>query len=198
MAATIGSGLVSGWLQSRSFDAVTSTGYGRLLLLKVALVALVVGAGWLTRRMLQSERSRRHLLVAGELGVAIAVFAVTAVLVNQPPARDVVARPITVEAQTTGDITGTVLVQLSPGRRGPNDLHVYLFDDLGRPRRVDAVEVRAARPGQPDRALDVLPVTPEHVSVLGAVFPASGTWELRITSLAAGRASTGTVEVSIR
>ena len=36
------------------------------------------------------------------------------------------------------------------------------------------------------------------LTVLGAVFPASGTWELTITSLAAGRASTGTVEVSIR
>ncbi|MEU5833931.1 copper resistance protein CopC [Streptomyces diacarni] len=47
LAAT---GLYQSWRQVGTLDALTSTSYGQLLLVKVALVAVLVGIGWFSRR----------------------------------------------------------------------------------------------------------------------------------------------------
>ncbi|MGP4000018.1 copper resistance CopC/CopD family protein [Streptomyces sp. 8N706] len=47
LAAT---GLYQSWRQVGSWNALTSTSYGRLLLVKLALVAVLVGFGWFSRR----------------------------------------------------------------------------------------------------------------------------------------------------
>nr|WP_245981631.1 copper resistance protein CopC [Streptomyces reniochalinae] len=47
LAAT---GLYQSWRQVGTFGALTSTAYGQLLLVKVALVAVLVGIGWFSRR----------------------------------------------------------------------------------------------------------------------------------------------------
>ncbi|QFZ78871.1 hypothetical protein GFH48_21065 [Streptomyces fagopyri] len=47
LAAT---GLYQSWRQVGSWSALTGTSYGRLLLVKVALVAVLVGIGWISRR----------------------------------------------------------------------------------------------------------------------------------------------------
>ncbi|MFE3329579.1 copper resistance protein CopC [Streptomyces sp. NPDC059176] len=43
-------GLYQSWRQLGSWSALTDTSYGRLLLLKVALIALLVGIAWVSRR----------------------------------------------------------------------------------------------------------------------------------------------------
>lgn len=47
LAAT---GIYQSWRQVGSWSALTGTSYGRLLLVKVALVAVLVGIGWISRR----------------------------------------------------------------------------------------------------------------------------------------------------
>jgi copper transport protein len=47
LAAT---GLYQGWRQVRTWDALTGTSYGQLLLVKSGTVALLVGLGWISRR----------------------------------------------------------------------------------------------------------------------------------------------------
>ncbi|MGW5021366.1 copper resistance protein CopC [Streptomyces cacaoi] len=47
LAAT---GLYQSWRQVGSFDALTGTAYGQLLIAKVCLVAVLVGLGWFSRR----------------------------------------------------------------------------------------------------------------------------------------------------
>lgn len=197
LAVTVVTGAASGWLQTKSLDAATSTFYGRLLLVKVAVVALIALAGFVVRRQLGRTGDARRIVMA-ELGLAAVVLAVTAVVVNQPPARDTVDRPFSIVADTSGDVSGTIDVQLSSSRPGTTDLHVYFFDLSGFPRAVDAVEITLGRPGQPGRKITVAPVTPEHVAAYDVTFPSAGTWTLAVTSLSEGKASSTTVEVPIR
>lgn len=199
LAATVATGVLSSWLQTRSVAAVTDTGYGQVLVLKVVLVAAVVAGGVVNRRLLAGiHQPLRRCAVAGELACALLILAVTAALVNQPPARDTVARPINVTAETTGDFEGSIEVQVQPARAGANDVHVYFFDSKGLPRRIDIAEVLVGRPGQAPRPVEVTPLTRDHVSAYGVTFPTPGTWEITVTSLTVGLASSATVEVTVR
>ncbi|MFI7499480.1 copper resistance CopC/CopD family protein [Streptomyces sp. NPDC049687] len=48
--ALIATGVYQSWRQLGSWSAFTETGYGRLLLVKIGLVALLVGIAWISRR----------------------------------------------------------------------------------------------------------------------------------------------------
>lgn len=84
-------GVVSATMHLGSIASLLSSGYGRTLLVKLGVLALVVGIGaynWLRVRpvlgdAVAARRIRRSSLV--ELGVAAVVLAVTAVLVATPP-----------------------------------------------------------------------------------------------------------------
>ena len=83
-------GVVSAWLHVGTVSALWTTGYGRTLLIKLAVFSLVLGTGaynWLRVRPTLGEpaaarRLRRSATI--ELGVALLVLAVTAVLVATP------------------------------------------------------------------------------------------------------------------
>ncbi|MCD0160474.1 CopD family protein [Deinococcus sp. 6YEL10] len=59
--------------------------YGQVLLVKLALVALAVGAAVLVRRAFAARRPQVRLHLAREALVLVAVLGVTAVLTTQPP-----------------------------------------------------------------------------------------------------------------
>ena len=196
LAGTVVTGVVSSFLQTRSVDALTDTTYGNYLIIKVGVVAVVAVIGLVNRRQLHLvDASARQRLIACEVALGAIVVVVTAILVNQPPARDALVRPIAVSDE---DDVGSIEIQIEPARAGANDVHVYFYDDEGRPRPVDAAEIRVGRAGQPGRSLEVTPVTLEHVSAYDASFPASGQWEITVTSARSGVTATATVEVQIR
>lgn len=97
------SGVASSWIQMRSVTALWTSPYGRMLLLKLGLVALVAGAGaynWrvATPRLLAAGGvSRMRAVMTMELLFAVCVLGVTAVLVATPPPVD--AAEQTVEAR---------------------------------------------------------------------------------------------------
>ncbi len=140
------SGTFQSWRQVGSLEALTGTTYGRLLLIKLALFAVLIGlASWSRQWVRQRSAGRRPVVavspgpgavarsapgttiaglrrtVAVEVGVAIAVLAVTALLVNAPPARGAVERPYSVQEQA-GDVTLGITVD--PTRAGPVDVHI--------------------------------------------------------------------------
>ena len=90
-AIVILSGLCAAWLRLPTIQALWSTSYGRVLLVKLAFVAIVVALGAINwRRMLPSlgddQSAHRITRTAGtELTFAVLVLAVTAVLVSTPP-----------------------------------------------------------------------------------------------------------------
>lgn len=145
-----------------SFDALTSTTYGWLLIAKVAAVGVVVLIAAYNRQRLvpaitvraapaggsvdapatseerHAERSRdawRRLstTVRLEAGVIVAVMLVTGVLVSTQPAAD--AGGLGGLYETTAELGDglDVSVIVDPNRAGRNAIHVYVLEQTGRP-----------------------------------------------------------------
>jgi copper transport protein len=158
----LASGVAMTWIQSGgSFSALWSTTYGRLVLTKVLLVAVVLGLAAHNRRRLVPEltalahaddqvapdidhpaaddpvatdgwaRLRRN--VVAEIAVLVVVLAVTGVLVNVIPARTAaeIADSVVTSSAPAGD--GTVELTVSPARAGANTLRVQYLDAAGAP-----------------------------------------------------------------
>ena len=90
-AIVVGSGLVAAWLRLPTVPSLWESDYGRILLLKLAFVALVVVLGAINwRRLLPTlgdDASARRITrtASAELTLAALVLAVTAVLVSTSP-----------------------------------------------------------------------------------------------------------------
>ncbi|GAA4294212.1 hypothetical protein GCM10023086_06060 [Streptomyces venetus] len=100
VAAVALAGAVLTWQVVGSFDALTGTGYGRLLLLKLALLATVLviaqrSRGWVRTRLdiavlLRGDRATLRPFVysvAAETGLVLVVLAATSLLVTSAPGR---------------------------------------------------------------------------------------------------------------
>ncbi|AEH11703.1 copper resistance protein CopC [Candidatus Protofrankia datiscae] len=123
-------------------------------------------------------RLRRGIIL--EVGVAAVVLGVTAVLVNSVPARTSYVPPFS-DTVFAGPLT--VQVDIAPTRRGPQTLHVYVFDPAGKAQPL--AEASAAL-SLPDAGVGPLPVpltqaAPGHVIGEGMQVPLPGTWQLRLT-----------------
>lgn len=192
-------GAISGWLQIRSFEGLTSTTYGRLLIAKLVLFAVLLWLGWVNRAhlvplLVRSTAPLRRALRA-EIVIAVLVLSVTALLVDQPPARTEIGGPFSTSA--INDVA-RLQVTVDPARIGLNDMHFYFFDTRGlSPLDVDAVTASVAIGDLPARKVTVLPITPSHVSVTGAAFTAPGRWTVTVTALRQGAPTTFTFEVPI-
>ena len=193
-------GTASALINTGSWEALTSTDYGRLLIGKAIGFAILVTFGWMNRRHLVPlvERTAAPLLrsLRWEVVAAVGVLALTAVLIDQPPGRTAVDRPFN-DYETSGELMVQLTVQ--PARTGTNDMHLYFYDAAsGAQLPVDAVEVRAGTESIPPRRLDVVPVTASHASALGASLAAPGTWTVDATVVRAGTPTTVTFEVPVR
>jgi copper transport protein len=101
LAAVILTGLARAAVEVGSLSALTGTRYGRLLLLKFALVLVIVALGAVSRyRSIPAVRRRDDVRplrqsVVAEIAVAAAILAVTAVLTGAAPAKTATAAKAT-------------------------------------------------------------------------------------------------------
>lgn len=180
-------GATLSWVEVGSASALTSTDYGRLLLAKVALVAVVVGlATWNRFRLVPhvaaaslaepdsdlepapdadadggggGDRpwSRLVRVVRAEAVVLVAVLAVTSALVVTTPAKTAAVDGPVTVTAPLGE--GTVELTVDPARPGRNDVHAYLFDESGRPDdRFEEAAIRLELPAQALGPFDLEPV----------------------------------------
>lgn len=137
----VGTGTVSALLLV-PLPAVASTTYGRVLLIKLALVAVAAGLAFAARRrLLHPERlGGVRALARVEGGVLIAVLAVSAVLVSTPPAwsQPVVPPPPRGQVLPLGTLAGQVGVNAAISDR-------QLVVRLSTPRRGDYYEEGTAQ-----------------------------------------------------
>ena len=149
----------------------------------------VDGAAGLRDR-LQAEAAAEHVpalrrSVLVEFAIAAVVLALSAVLVGTPPARSAVAQPVDVllPLQASSGPSGSVQVSVDPARPGPNTLHVYLFDDTGRPTQPAGITVSLTEASQEIGPLDVelAPAGPGHWVSDGMTIPGAGTWTLAVS-----------------
>ncbi len=136
-AACFGVLLVSGLYLSSSavvsVDAAVSTFYGRALVLKLSLVAVIAVLGLVNHRRLRdgSGRLRRRLIIA-ETALAASVLVLAAVLTSSQPAmqpnfvRTAGAEQVALRDGAAGDLQETVTVQ--PNAPGPNVVLVTASD----------------------------------------------------------------------
>jgi copper transport protein len=196
--ALVAAGLVLTWIEVGSIEALTTTLYGRLLLVKVALVAVVLlAAGWNRFRLVprvaaaaieeppsDDRRTWTTLLrvIGLEVVLLVVVLAVTGVLSNVTPAKAAVDKgPITVTAPLG---KGTVDVTVDPAKAGRNDVHLYIFDAKGRPDdRYDGAAVSLELPSQGLGPFERTPVDAGngHFQLVATDLPLAGTWSLTLT-----------------
>jgi copper transport protein len=98
LAAT---GVIRAFAELRSLEQLWSTGYGRLLIVKTVLLALLVTIGWINRYRLVPQLSLEGLRrsVAVELALFAGLVAAVALLTDLRPGRDRSARAAVAEAK---------------------------------------------------------------------------------------------------
>ena len=194
----IAAGFVLSWIEVGSLSALTTTLYGRLLLVKMGLVAVVLAtAAWNRFRLvprvaaasledpaIDDARSWSTLLrlIRFEVVLLVLILCLTAVLSNVTPAKDSVdTGPVTVSAPL-GE--GTVDVTIDPAKAGRNDIHLYLFDADGRPddQYSDAsIELTLPSQGIGPFEREPVEVGNGHFQVVATDLPLGGTWSLTLT-----------------
>lgn len=191
VAVLVVTGITRSVMEVGAPSALLSTGYGTTLLVKLAVFVPLLGLAaanrfWVQPRLDQpadAEGAGRRLrrLVGGEVVLGIVVLAVTAVLVNLPPAK--------VEAGLAGPLVtevaigeGTAQIVVDPNTVGENVVHVTLLGPDSRPMEVEAVTVRFR---QPEREIgpiegEGVKLGPGHFAVQGRQLSVPGDWVLEI------------------
>jgi copper transport protein len=180
--------------------------YGRLLMIKVGILAVVLAVAWYSRRLALGrlreagaddgdaddaggvEPSRRRLrrTVVLEVAGTVVILGVTSALAQTTPARaalqQVASQESTPYLATLTSKLYSLQVQLEPRKTGANAVHLYAFGPGGAPVPVKEWHVTAALPAQGIEPVElpVLPIADNH-AVAQALFPSAGTWELRFT-----------------
>jgi putative copper resistance protein D len=172
VATLLVSGLINSWYLVGSISAVTTTNYGRLLLLKLMLFLVMVGvaaANWsrLTPKLVQDAAAtaaqqarrglRRNAAIEALLGSAIIV--IVAVLGTLPPASHAAlhehssAIPADATFQHIHGEDGMADVTIEPGHVGTARATIQLWDDDLAPLRAHDVTLTLTAPSPGSRPM---------------------------------------------
>ncbi|MEV4298014.1 copper resistance CopC/CopD family protein [Microbispora rosea] len=198
-------GLYLSWRQVGTWDALGATGFGRLLLGKLAVVlgvlALASGSRRFVHRRDRARPANRDLgaavrrlrrSVAGEVVLGVVVVSITAVLVDTAPARTSYAPPVDTKVPFPAAVNvsgpygglrgGSIQLKIEPARPGANTADIYLTGRDG--RLIPVPEISGALESR-DRAVPALPVKvtaaePGHYVAGSMSIPYPGEWALRL------------------
>lgn len=183
-------GVVQSVRQVGDWSALTSTTFGRLLLVKVGLVLVIVAVAWVSRSILRLSAVKdahlpppaaraylRRSVTVEVLGV-VAVLIVTTLVASVVPAREAVGLPV---EQTVVAEGGFAQILVDPARANlESALHVTVSNPDGTLPDLRGVEVELRLP---ERDLGPIQITLERVSLNhfineSVVFPFPGNWEV--------------------
>ena len=210
--------LITGTLQSilelESFDDLLHTGFGVAILAKIVLVALLIGAGAVNRRVnlpaiAAAERARTSPGAAGralrrtlrtEVVLITGALIATAALASSAPPSSLGQGPF---AGSTELGPARVDLTVDPATVGPNEIHVYLTDsETGVPfSKVRQFTANAELPGKGigPLELDVRKSGPGHYTIPGAQLAAPGDWTIAMSArVSAFDEYDGDLEVPVR
>ncbi|RSM71637.1 copper resistance protein CopC [Actinoplanes sp. ATCC 53533] len=210
VAALIVAGTIQALIEIGTFTALATTTYGRLLLVKIGLVAVVLAVAAYSRRLVRRQaaagRARLRRVILVELAITSAVLAVTAVLVQTTPARTASATTTAAPASTAQvsttlkNDTLSLQVTVYPGQVGNNAIHLYAYTLDGTALPIVEWTATAALPARNIEPIEVALVRITDNHAIGDVgLPAAGPWQLRFTLRTSDvdqSTVTGTVTVS--
>lgn len=193
VVAIAATGVVQAYIDVRSLHGLFHTTYGALIVVKVVLLAALVGLGWVNRgrvipaleRVVGDGRApggvgalaRRTL--RGELALMGCVLGVTAVLISYAPPIDAASGPFSLNT-TLGPAELELTVE--PARVGLNTIHLYLIDARTGAQFTATKEFTATArlPAKGIGPLTLKPTVagPGHYILSSTVLSPSGTWEI--------------------
>jgi copper transport protein len=119
--------------------------------------------------------------VLAEIGIALSVLAVTALLVNAVPAKQAAALPFSTSFTTLGVQVNAIV---GPAKAGAgNEVHVYVLSSQGAPVAIPELDATLTLPAENLGPLAI----PLHIGGLGHYYatnvdiPVAGTWILKFT-----------------
>ena len=188
-------GVVQAYIDVRSFEALFHSTYGALVIVKVVLLATLIGLGWINRERVLPAMLRivgtggslgtagvlARRTMRGELVAMLVVFGVTAALVSYAPPIDAASGPFSIDT-TLGQAELELTVE--PARVGLNTVHMYLIDAKtgGQFTATKELTVTAKLPA---KGIGPLPLQanlagPGHYVLSSADLSPGGTWQLQI------------------
>jgi copper transport protein len=192
-----------------SADALFTTSYGQLLLVKLGLVAVVIAVAGYSRRLVRtrlgpSRPGAMRMAVGIEAAVLAGVLAMSAVLVQTTPGRTEV-EATELAASASSDFVATLDSELfsldvivEPAERGSNGVHLTAYTPGDRaPQPVEEWRATAALPAAGIEPIEIplLELTDNHAT--GEVtLPTPGDWQLRFT-LRTSEVDQATVEATV-
>jgi copper transport protein len=189
-------GVIQAYIDVRSFDGLLHSTYGALVIVKVVLLLVLIGFGWVNRsRILPALRrlagrvespgrggaaARRSM--RGELAVMVTVFGVTAALVSYAPPIDAASGPFSI---TTSLGPAELEMTVEPARVGLNTVHIYLID-AKTGAQFTATKEFTVTAKLPAKGIGPLPLKanlagPGHYVLSSTVLSPGGTWQLLVT-----------------
>ncbi|MFC4069911.1 copper resistance CopC/CopD family protein [Actinoplanes subglobosus] len=193
LAALVATGALLTWRILGSWSALTGTGYGRLLLTKIAIAVIAVAiAAWnrwsLLPRIQKTTRRTEHTrpvvrAVTAEAAMLLAALLVTGFLVDTSPGTK--TEPAATAADrgprttTLGDIQ--VQADLSPLTRGPNTVTLRMTSTTGEP--AEGVAPPVVRLTSDRASLGAVPLTQVSPGFYTAqvTIPAPGIWRMQVS-----------------
>ncbi|MFC7530892.1 copper resistance CopC/CopD family protein [Actinoplanes sp. GCM10030250] len=188
----IAAGVLQAVVQMGGWAELVDTPYGRLVLIKSSLVAVVLAVAavsWrLVRRAGPATARTLRWTVGAEVAVIVGVLVATTALVQTNP-----GRTVDVEAEAAAKARGfattltsplyAIQFDVFPAKVGEfNTLHAYVYTPEGKPLQVQEWKVTAALPAMGIEPMD------NPVASLGAnqglgnlSFPFPGEWDVRLT-----------------
>ena len=190
----VGAGTVQAVVQVGSVGALWSTGYGRLVLGKVAILAAVLVAAAFARQLVRRAQvaaggvSRLRRTVGVEVAATVLVLGLSAVLVQVTPGRSVVGeRAARTEKGVSQTLTAplfTLQYSVYPVELGENNtVHGHTYTPEGKPLAAAEWTVTTRLQGQDLEPVSapMLPLTPRNDAIGALTFPLPGTYEISFT-----------------
>jgi copper transport protein len=207
IGALVASGIYQTWRNVGSWAALSSTPYGRMVVLKIGGLCILAGLGWMARDWIrrtvehtgrvavaQAQRMEPAGLLAKlrrsaalEALVALVILGISSVLVGSQPGRTVQAAqtgPTNVTLDyDTGTASGTITIYVGPGTEGRNQTHLYLNDAKGLPYTAAELTVQFTLPAQKVGPLNATVVRdgPGHYVDQPVTLSFPGTWTMSVT-----------------
>jgi copper transport protein len=205
----VAGGVVQAVVQVGTIGALWHTGYGRLLLAKVAILAGTLSVAWYARRLVNRAQvpaagaSRMRWTVGLEVLATTVVIGLSAVLVQVNPGRSAVVDQGAVRdagvSQTLTCPLYTLQFNIYPVEIGENNtIHAFVYTPAGAPLPADQWTVTSQLLGQDLEPVStpLLPLIPRHHAAGAITFPLPGTYAISFT-VRIGELDEATVKTTI-
>jgi copper transport protein len=188
-------GVIQAYIDVRSFHGLFHTTYGALIIVKVALLASLIGLGWVNRERVIPALERivgdgqspggigglARRTMRGELVLMMCVFGVTAALISYAPPIDAASGPFSI---TTTIGSAELEMTLEPAKVGLNTVHIYLINAKNGTQFTATKELmvmaRLPSKGIGPLMLKAIPAGPGHYVLNSTVLSPGGTWDIEL------------------